>query len=920
MKKWAGLLLAAALVVPALLPTSARSAVIISELCDPNESHYQMDRFIEIANAGTDTVDLAGWSLVAISNSTSTPAYFTWPLSGSIAPGQALVAGNLTTFTVFPVTFADNAWSSSNGQWNGKIGDGAKLVNASAVTVDYVVVPGADFENKDLVRKPSIYVPSTTYNAAEWTATAVNLATDASPGTHALNPLPPGPSIKQVVTDPAIPLAGASANIQATVTDSAATITSVTLLWGTSAGSLSNSIPMPWLADSTYRTGSPVPGQAEGVTIYYKVQASDDAPVTKLSELKSYTLDYAVTISQIQGGVPTSPYNGLGVITHGVVTARYPSYLVVQDGSGPWNGLWVRGNATPAVGDSVTVRGLVTESDAQGLAGNTLMTSGLVLASSPAVTLPAAAVVTSAVASSEAYEGMLVKVASAACTDVALGSGQWLVNDGSGACRVGPLGYAFTPTLGTAYDVTGPVLYNGGAFMIEPREAGDVVWSADHAAPVVVALFEESDSTLLVTFSEPLEQASAETPGHYSVGAHAATAAALDPAHPEQVLVTVPGISAGSVTFSATGVADLYANATTGATWTFNFVDTSIPAGYHASAIGLRGTALRAALHQIIKNHSSQSYDYALTAFQTTDVKPNRMVWDVYSDIPGGTPPYEYYFGQPSSGATEGSGYNREHSWPQSWFGGALPMYSDLWILYPTDIKVNEYRGNWPYGDVSTPTITSLNGSQLGPCSDAGYTDIAFEPIDAFKGDLARSHFYVSTRYYTEDGAWPGGPATDGADLLPWANTAYLAWHYNDAVSRKEQLRNGAIYVIQNNRNPFVDHPEFAARLFDSTSTVAVGDAPTLAFRLHQNAPNPFHSTTTIRFDLPRRATVSLRIYDVAGRLVRTPVGRGTLEAGRHEAAWNGQSESGQRVGAGLYFCRLQAGAFSETRRMVLAN
>ncbi len=915
MKKWAGLLLAAALILPALVPAQARSAIIISELCDPN-LNYLTDRFIEVANAGTDTVDLAGWTLIAVGNSVDIQ---TWPLSGLIAPGQARVCGNSTTVTGFTVDFPSATWATNNATWNGKVGDGARLVNASAVTVDYAVVPGTVFENMDLVRNPSIYVPNTAFTAAEWTATAVTLATDASPGTHVLNPRPPGPSIKLVVTDPTIPLAGAGVNVQAAVTDSAATITSVTLLWGTSSGSLSNSIPMPWLSDSTYRTASQIPGQAEGVTIYYKVQASD-ASVTNLSELKSYALDYVRTIHQIQGEVSSSPYNGLGVITHGIVTAVYPSYFVVQDGPGAWNGLWVRSSATPARGDSVTVRGLVTESDVQGLAGNTLLTSGLVLSDAPGATLPATAVVSTATASTEAYEGVLVKAANAVCTDAALGSGQWLVNDGSGASRVGPLGYAFTPTLGTTYDATGPVNYSGGAFMIEPRDAGDVVWVADHSAPVVVALFEESDSTLLVTFSEPLEQASAETPAHYAVGALPATAAAFDPAHPAEVLVTVPGIPAGPVTIVATGVADLYANATAGATWTFNFVDTRIPAGYYDSALGLRGTALRAALHEIIKNHASQSYDYALIAFQTTDVKPNRKVWDVYSDIPGGTPPYEYDFGQSGGGTTEGDGWNREHSWPQSWFGGSLPMYSDLWILYPTDAKVNEYRSSWPYGDVSSASITSLNGSQVGPCSDDGYTGTAFEPIDAFKGDLARSYFYVSTRYYTEDAAWPGSPATSGADLLPWANTAYLAWHYNDPVSRKEQLRNGAIYVIQHNRNPFVDYPQFAALLFDSTSSAAVGDEPAVAFRLHQNAPNPFHPATTIRFDLPRRAPVSLRIYDVAGRLVRSLVAGSALEAGRHEAAWDGRSESGQTVGAGLYFYRLQAGAFSETRRMVFTN
>jgi endonuclease I len=296
-------------------------------------------------------------------------------------------------------------------------------------------------------------------------------------------------------------------------------------------------------------------------------------------------------------------------------------------------------------------------------------------------------------------------------------------------------------------------------------------------------------------------------------------------------------------------------------------------------------------------------------------------VWDTYSDIPGGTPPYEYAFEQTGGGSVEGTGYNREHAWPKTWFGGeVLPMYSDLWILYPTDTKVNNYRGDLPYGDVASATTTSLNGSQVGPCADLGYTATVFEPIDAFKGDLARSYFYVSTRYYTEDAAWPGGAATSGANLLPWASRAYLAWHSDDPVSQKERLRNGAIYAIQHNRNPFVDHPEFAELIFDSTSIATVGDEPAAAYCLHQSAPNPSHLGTTIRFDLPRQSAVSLRVYDVEGRLVRNLVQERSLEAGRHEVVWNGQSDSGRTVGAGVYFYRLQSGSFGETRRIVFTH
>ncbi len=394
-----------------------------------------------------------------------------------------------------------------------------------------------------------------------------------------------------------------------------------------------------------------------------------------------------------------------------------------------------------------------------------------------------------------------------------------------------------------------------------------------------------------------------------------------DAANPANVLVTIANVPAGPTTLTTNGVLDLYGNPTAGAGHAFTYTDVSVPAGYYAGAIGLHGTALRAALHDIIKNHAVQSYDFAFTAYTTTDVKPNGKVWDMYSDVPGGTPPYEYDFTQHTGGTTEGSGFNREHSWPQAWFGGSVtPMYTDLWIIYPTDSKVNEYRGNFPYGPVGAATITSRNGTQVGLSSDPDYTGTVFEPIDAYKGDLARSTFYVATRYYTEDAGWPGGAAASGADPLPWAAKLYTQWSTNDPVSWKERLRNGAVYAIQGNRNPFVDHPEWVAAIFDSNSVAGVESARPLVTRLLQNAPNPFRVATTVRFDLASRARVDLRVFDVAGRVVRTLTAGRVLEAGRHDVAWDGRDDAGRAVGAGLYFYRLDAGALRETRRMVVTR
>ena len=86
---------------------------------------------------------------------------------------------------------------------------------------------------------------------------------------------------------------------------------------------------------------------------------------------------------------------------------------------------------------------------------------------------------------------------------------------------------------------------------------------------------------------------------------------------------------------------------------------------------------------------------------------------------------------------------------------------------------------------------------------------------------------------------------------------------------------------------------------------------------LSQNFPNPFNPQTKIEFGLAAPAAVSLRIYDAAGRLVRE-IEKGRLPAGRYAKIWNGRDASGSNVSSGIYFYRLDAGAFSQTRKMVL--
>jgi len=296
-----------------------------------------------------------------------------------------------------------------------------------------------------------------------------------------------------------------------------------------------------------------------------------------------------------------------------------------------------------------------------------------------------------------------------------------------------------------------------------------------------------------------------------------------------------------------------------------------IPEGYYDAASGLYGTNLQQALHDIIDNHTSVTYSSLWTYFQDTDKKPNGKVWDMYSDVPGGTPAYEYTFVTDQCGNynSEGDCYNKEHSFPASWFDDGYPMYSDMFHLVPTDGYVNNKRSNYPFGEVGTASWTSTNGSKLGSCVTSGYSGTVFEPIDAYKGDFARNLLYMATRYYKEDSGWPGSDMVSGSQPKPWAISMLLEWHQADPVSQKEIDRNNAIYAIQHNRNPFIDHPEYAASIW---SPNAIAEKGAKAQHLLTIFPAP--SSGRCYFDLPagsESCDMALSVHSASGTLVTPP-------------------------------------------------
>lgn len=306
--------------------------------------------------------------------------------------------------------------------------------------------------------------------------------------------------------------------------------------------------------------------------------------------------------------------------------------------------------------------------------------------------------------------------------------------------------------------------------------------------------------------------------------------------------------------------------------WLLPFCIAQEPAGYYNVANGKKGHALRVALFGLIKNHTTVTYSQLWDKFPVTDKKQNGKVWDIYSDVPNGTPPYEYTFGTDQCGQYSGEGdcYNREHSMPKSWFGGQAPMESDLFHIYPTDGHVNGKRSNMAYGEVSSATWTSQNGSKIGHSSVTGYSGTVFEPIDEYKGDLARSYFYMVTRYMDKNlGQEEGAIMLTNSNLNPWALTMLIRWHNEDPVSPKEIARNNAIYLIQHNRNPFIDHPELVGKIFGVDSVNAFIYTGINNYESLVNVfPNP--ATQQLNVSAEGQNLSEMLLYDMLGKCVKS--------------------------------------------------
>ncbi|WP_299116632.1 endonuclease [uncultured Winogradskyella sp.] len=318
-----------------------------------------------------------------------------------------------------------------------------------------------------------------------------------------------------------------------------------------------------------------------------------------------------------------------------------------------------------------------------------------------------------------------------------------------------------------------------------------------------------------------------------------------------------------------------------------------IPAGYYDHATGT-GYTLKTQLKRIINDiddpeinntieeeHDQQTYN-SLDPFNATyerdfyyEVNGDNTILDMYSENPNGSDPYNYTPVTDECGNfnSEGDCYNKEHVIPQSVFNSQLPMYSDAHHLIPTDGRVNGFRSNFPFGRVNDSQLVNQsgisnptqNGSKLGNNLNsgysAGYSATVFEPIDEFKGDIARIYFYFVTRYEDQIASWDAYPMFDGSSdkaiADPFLNIL-ITWHQNDPVSQKEIDRNNNIYYNhQNNRNPFVDNPQYVDLIWNTTPDTEAPTDPT-----NLVASNPTDNTIDLNWTASTD-NVAIASYDV---------------------------------------------------------
>ncbi len=454
--------------------------IFISEVVDGTGSGGY-PKYVELTNSTTADVDLNGYKILKSANGNTFADAYVFTSAFMLPAGASMVVVNLDNTT------AGQLWSDFNltapalaiygaTNINGNGDDAYAFADAAGTVLDSYGTEtdgtGLAWEYTDsyAYRNASVTSPNATFTQSEWTTAAPNtldgLSSDLSPY---LTPGIHGAAVP-VTVDANILTFSFVEQTNAAVIDTTAGTVVIEVLNGTALTAL-----VPSITVSMGATISPDSGVAQDYTapVSYVVTASDATTKNWTVTVSVAAPAPVVTIYDIQGQVDASPYDGMPVITNGIVTATSTSGYWIQDGTGAWNGIYVYDAVNvPAIGDDLTIEGEVAE-----YYGLTQVKNLVVFTvNSSSNTLPVAEELTTLACNEEAYEGVLVKTLNAEVINADAGYGMWTITNGTAADSVqtDDVIFHFEPNVIYNYNVTGVMYYSFNAYKLLPRDANDI--------------------------------------------------------------------------------------------------------------------------------------------------------------------------------------------------------------------------------------------------------------------------------------------------------------------------------------------------------------------------------------------------------------------------------------------------------------
>lgn len=711
------------------------------------------------------------------------------------------------------------------------------------------------------------------------------------------------PDVWTLRSTPCVPLSTDSVEVSVYAKDTDG-ISSVKCYYSVNGGAFSNLTMSAAMGDSLYK--GKIPPQADQSMVRFYVTATDAnvVPATAVypGDAPSGAYAYRVglqLVSDVQYvdiGGDSSSYAGTVVNLAGTVTAGRGIYgdnvFVIQDGSGPWNGIYIydaTASAPAEEGDSVIVSGWVQEY--RRVTYDTLRTTEIYMFSScyeevaTGRTIPDPVVVTTATLTplntAEAYEAVLVRVENVTVTDDSLGYGEWQINDGSGACRCDDLsGYFYTPNTGDQLDaVQGIMDYGYGNYRLQPR------WSEDIIGPPMIF--------------------------NLVYAPHAPTAS-------DQITVSAKV----KATYPITDV-KLFYNTTGGAT--FDSLAMTSPDSIYTAVIG--PYALGTTVYYYVRATDNQPMIARKPAAGTYDLYVGmKTIYDVqYVVAPADSSPLA---GKPVNIAgivTAATGeYSDFYFFIENHYAPGTPAYKGVKVFDRTGTvvvargdsvtvsgDVDEYYGETEIQMFFSGAITIHSSGNDVPAAYS-VTTSSIATGEQWEGVLVSARNAEVTNPAAGFGEWliTNGAAADTCRVGDIAPYAYVPSLGDDVHVTGTVMYAYDLYTLQPRNDEDICEPGDAGAEDD----IVLPKEISLAVR-----PNPMLDGSQIRYALPSAGQADLKVYNVKGELVKT-LASGKADAGEHHAAWDGTNARGYRVTSGIYFVRLETKAGSAVTKIVVAK